>query len=134
MNPLTARQTEIMTLARQHGRVEVDALAAQFDVTPQTIRKDINDLCDRGLLDRQHGGAQCPSGVVNLAYEARRQLAAEGKRRIGEAAARLIPDEASIILNIGTTTEQVAQALRRHRGILVVTNNINVANILREVP
>src|SRR5690606_32966166 len=59
---------------------------------------------------------------------------AEGKRRIGEAAARLIPDEASIILNIGTTTEQVAQALRHHRGILVVTNNINVANILREVP
>lgn len=134
MNPLTARQAEIMTLARQHGRVEVDALAAQFAVAPQTIRKDINDLCDRGLLDRMHGGANMPSGVVNFAYEARRQQAADGKRRIGEAAAGLIPDEASIILNIGTTTEQVAMALRRHRGILVVTNNINVANILREVP
>jgi DeoR family glycerol-3-phosphate regulon repressor len=60
-------------------------------------------------------------------------LAADGKRRIGLKAADLIPDHASIVINIGTTTEQVAMALRRHEGIMVVTNNINAANILREV-
>ena len=121
-----------MALARQHGRVDVDTLAVKFAVTPQTIRKDLNELCERKLLNRLHGGAAYPSGVTNYAYEARRHLAAEGKRRIGLRAAELIPDNASLVLNIGTTTEQVAMALRRHTGLLVVTNNINVANILRE--
>jgi DeoR family glycerol-3-phosphate regulon repressor len=134
MDALNGRQAEIMTLARQTGRVEVDGLAQQFEVTPQTIRKDLNALCDGGLLERMHGGAMLPSGVVNFAYEARRQLAAEGKRLIGEAAAALIPEQSSLILNIGTTTEQVALALRRHAGLMVVTNNLNVANILRAVP
>lgn len=134
MEPLTTRQDDIMALARQHGRVDVEALALQFAVTPQTIRKDLNELCERKLLNRLHGGAAYPSGVSNYAYEARRLLAAEGKRRIGLRAAELIPDRSSLILNIGTTTEQVAMALRRHTGLMVVTNNINAANILREVP
>jgi DeoR family glycerol-3-phosphate regulon repressor len=134
LDALTQRQDDIMALARQHGRVDVDALAQQFAVTPQTIRKDLNELCDRKLLNRLHGGAAYPSGVSNYAYEARRLLAADGKRRIGLAAAAMIPDESSLILNIGTTTEQVAMALRRHTGLMVVTNNINAANILREVP
>jgi DeoR family glycerol-3-phosphate regulon repressor len=75
-----------------------------------------------------------PSGIANYAYDARRQLAAEGKRQIGLRAAALIPDNASIMLNIGTTTEQVARALRQHDGIMAITNNINVANILRTAP
>jgi DeoR family glycerol-3-phosphate regulon repressor len=130
---LTPRQADIMALARQHGRVDVDGLALKFTVTPQTIRKDLNELCDRRLLNRLHGGATYPSGVTNYAYEARRLLAADGKRAIGEKAASLIPDHSSVIINIGTTTEQVAMALRRHTGLMVVTNNINAANILREV-
>lgn len=133
MDPLTPRQTDIMALARQRGRVDVEHLAQRFAVTPQTIRKDLNELCERRLLNRQHGGANYPSGVANYAYEARRLLAAEGKRLIGIKAASLIPDNASLIINIGTTTEQVAYALRGHAGLMVVTNNINAANILREV-
>ncbi|MGB8818572.1 MAG: DeoR/GlpR family DNA-binding transcription regulator [Rhizobiaceae bacterium] len=124
--------TDILELARQRGRVEVEGLASHFDVTPQTIRKDLNDLCDRQLLQRVHGGAVHPSGVTNFAYDARRSVAADSKRLIGQAAARLIPDNSSVILNIGTTTEQVATALRRHQGLMVITNNINVANILRD--
>ena len=72
-----------MSLARALGRVSVDELAIRFDVTPQTIRKDLNDLCDRRLLTRVHGGATVASGVANLAYEARRLIAAEEKRAIG---------------------------------------------------
>ena len=133
MDPLTPRQADIMTLARESGRVDVDELALRFTVTPQTIRKDLNDLCERRLLNRQHGGATYPSGVTNYAYEARRFLAAEGKRAIGLRVATLIPDRSSVIINIGTTTEQVAMALRSHEGLMAVTNNINAANILREV-
>jgi DeoR family transcriptional regulator, glycerol-3-phosphate regulon repressor len=134
LEPLHPRLMEILEIARQRGRVDVEGLSSYFDVTPQTIRKDLNDLCDRSLLQRIHGGAVYPSGVTNFAYDARRTVAAEAKQRIGVTAAQLIPDNSSIILNIGTTTEQVALALRRHQGIMAITNNINVANILRDAP
>ncbi|MGH6925421.1 MAG: DeoR/GlpR family DNA-binding transcription regulator [Propylenella sp.] len=134
MEPITPRQFDILGLARQTGHVEVESLAGDFRVTPQTIRKDLNELCDRGLLQRIHGGATYPSGVTNYAYDARRVLAADAKRRMGVRAASLVPDNSSIVLNIGTTTEQVALALRRHQGILAITNNINVAHILRDSP
>jgi DeoR family glycerol-3-phosphate regulon repressor len=130
MEMLTPRQSDIVTLARSAGRVEVDGLAEQFGVTPQTIRKDLNDLCARGILQRFHGGAMVASGIANFGYEARRRLGTEAKRRIGLKAAALIPDNSSLLINIGTTTEQVATALRGKRGLLVITNNINVVNIL----
>ena len=91
----------------------------------------MNELCERGVLNRFHGGAVPPSGVVNVAYEARRQLAPDEKSAIGAKAAALVPDGASILINIGTTTEQVAMSLRQHQGLMVITNNINVANILQ---
>jgi DeoR family glycerol-3-phosphate regulon repressor len=125
---------DILEIARQRGRVDVELLASRFDMTPQTIRKDLNDLCERQLLQRIHGGAVYPSGVSNFAYDARRTLAADSKQMIGAAAAALVPDNSSIIINIGTTTEQVALALRRHQGLMVVTNNINVASIFRDAP
>ena len=116
---------------RSEGRVGVEALADRFNVTPQTIRKDLNDLCERGVLQRYHGGAVLASGIANFGYEARRKLATEEKRRIGVRAASLIPDSSSILINIGTTTEQVAVALRSKQGLLAITNNINVVNILQ---
>ena len=128
------RQADILDLARHTGRVHVEQLARQFDVTPQTIRKDLNELCERGLLQRVHGGAVVASATVNVGYEARRNLAAEEKQRIGRAAASLIPDRCSILINIGTTTEQVAMALRTKAGLLIITNNINVVNILYGYP
>ena len=85
------RQQEIMDLARQIGRVSVEDLATRFGVSSQTIRKDLNELCDQRLLDRVHGGAVVASGVQNLAYEARRTIAQSEKREIGKAAAALIP-------------------------------------------
>lgn len=131
MEPWTPRQVDIVALARSRGRVSVEGLAEQFNVTPQTIRKDLNDLCDRGVLQRFHGGAILTSGVANVGYEARRKLATEEKRRIGLRAAALIPDNSSLLINIGTTTEQVATALRGKHGLMVITNNVHVINILQ---
>lgn len=128
------RQAEIVELAKSQGRVGVDALVAHFGVTAQTIRKDLNDICENGLLKRVHGGAIFPSGVQNMQYEARRQIAADEKDAIGAAAARLIPNNASLFINIGTTTEAVSQALLEHTGLMVITNNINVANRMRVYP
>ena len=128
------RQQAIIALARAEGRVAVEALAARFEVSVQTIRKDLNQLCEQRVLSRVHGGAVLPSGVENLEYEARRRIAAEAKSAIGRAAAGLIPNDASLFINIGTTTEAVGQALTGHAGLLVVTNNINVANQMRVYP
>jgi DeoR family transcriptional regulator, glycerol-3-phosphate regulon repressor len=129
-----ARHKSILDIARRTGRVTVEALAEQLDVTPQTIRKDLNELCDRTLLSRVHGGAVITSGVDNLEYEARRLLAKEEKLAIGAAAAALIPDQASLFINIGTTTEEVARSLHRHSGLLVITNNLNVVDQLYRNP
>ncbi|MEZ5653798.1 MAG: DeoR/GlpR family DNA-binding transcription regulator [Burkholderiaceae bacterium] len=131
MAVLSPRQHEIVDLARDAARVDVDSLAAHFDVTPQTIRKDLNELATQGLLQRFHGGAMLSSGVANLAYDRRRRLATGAKHAIGDRAAALIPDDCSLFINIGTTTEQVARALRGRRGLMVITNNLNVAHILQ---
>ena len=132
MKILNARQQEIFDLAKLQGRVDVESLSEHFDVTPQTIRRDLTELCEQNYLGRIHGGAVHLSGVTNFAYNSRRLIAVEEKQNIGKAAASLIPDNASVILNIGTTTEQVAISLYRHKGLMVITNNINIANIMLE--
>lgn len=129
-----SRQADIVSLAKEQGRVLVDDLAVRFQVTPQTIRKDLNELCDARVLTRIHGGALYPSGNENVEYEARRSMASAEKQAIGKAAAGIIPDNSSLFINIGTTTEAVGEALRDHRELMVITNNINVANRLRLLP
>ena len=134
MQPLNDRQNDIIVLARSVGRVSVEELAARYEVTPQTIRRDLNELCDRRVLTRTHGGAIISSSVENLSYEARRFIAAAEKRAIGIAAATLIPNDSSLFINIGTTTEEVAAALTKHQDLLVITNNLNVAMTLYRHP
>jgi DeoR family glycerol-3-phosphate regulon repressor len=131
---LSFRQPQILDIARSEGRVMVEDLAARLGVTVQTIRKDLGDLAEAGMLERVHGGAVLPSGTTNIAYEQRRLLQGEAKAAIARACAAAIPHDASVFLNIGTTTEAVARELVRHQSLLVVTNNMNVANILMANP
>jgi DeoR family glycerol-3-phosphate regulon repressor len=124
------RQREILDLARKDGKVTVEGLAEHYDVTVQTIRRDLAELTDSGQLERVHGGAVVPSGVVNIVYEERRRLNASGKHAIAEACAQAIPNGVSVFMNIGTSTEAVARRLLDHENLLIVTNNLNIANIL----
>lgn len=128
------RHAAILASARRAGSVAVDALATELGVTPQTIRRDLNLLAERSMLSRVHGGAVVTSGVDNLDREARGHIAAEAKAAIGRAAAALVPNGASLFINIGTTTEAIARALVDHRNLLVVTNNLNVVSILAGRP
>ncbi|MFP4238530.1 MAG: DeoR/GlpR family DNA-binding transcription regulator [Rhodosalinus sp.] len=130
----TFRHSEILEIARREGKVTVEGLAQRFGVTVQTIRRDLSDLADAGKLERVHGGAVLPSGVANIGYEERRALNAGAKEAIGAACAAEIPESASVFLAIGTTTESVARHLLRHRDLMVVTNNLNAANILLANP
>ena len=131
---LNFRQTEILEIARAEGRVLVDDLAQRFEVTLQTIRRDLGELAEAGLLDRVHGGAVARPGVANIGYEQRRRMNEGAKAAIARACAAAIPDNSSLILNLGTTTEAVARELVHHRNLTVVTNNMNVANILLANP
>ncbi len=131
---LSFRQTDILELAKRKGRVSVDDLAERFGVTVQTIRRDLTELAELSKLDRVHGGAVLRSGVTNIGYEDRRDLNDEAKARIAQKCAADIPDGASVFLNIGTSTEAVARQLLGHKNLMVVTNNMNVANILIENP
>ncbi len=124
------RQREILERARKEGKVTVDELAGLYDVTVQTIRRDLSELADSGRLERVHGGAVTPSGVVNIVYNERRRLNGVGKKAIAVACAASIPDGSSVFMNIGTSTEAVAQELLDRENLLVVTNNLNIANIL----
>lgn len=110
----------------------VDDLAAHFRVTPQTIRRDMNLLSTRNLLERFHGGARPPSPSENTQYDIRRRTMAAQKKAIARAAANQIPNGASLFITIGTTTEAVAQCLIGHRDLRVTTNNLNVAGMLAQ--
>lgn len=129
-----ARHTAIMARARTHGKLRATPLAIQLGVTVQTVRRDLRDLAAAGLLERTHGGAVLPSGTRNIGYDDRRALNRDAKQKIARATALMIPDHASLFLNIGTTTEAVARALSQHRNLKIVTNNINVAAIMVHHP
>lgn len=126
----TLRKPEIISIARREGVVSVDHLVAHFGVTPQTIRRDLADLAEAGQLERVHGGAILPSTTTNIGYSERRQLNRGAKVDIARACAAQIPNGCTLFLNIGTTTEAVAAELMRHEGLIVVTNNVNIAVIL----
>jgi len=126
------RQRKIVDLVKSLGFVSIESLSTNFSVTPQTIRRDINELTQAGQLHRHHGGAGLPSSVKNAAYTARKVMCMPEKRRIAHLLARHIPDNASLFIDIGTTTEEVANALIHHKGLRVITNNLNVATILSE--
>ena len=127
---ISSRQHLIMDYIRHHGSVQVDQLSSHLGVTPQTIRRDLNQLYDLKLLQRVHGGAVVKDNVENLGYGARKTLMAEEKYSIARRTAELLPDNSSLFINIGTTTEGVAEFLFDRKGMLVVTNNINVASML----
>jgi len=127
---LAPRQQNILNLVRERSYVSIEELAQIFDVTPQTIRRDINQLADLNLLRRYHGGAAHDSSVENTAYSMRAGQLREEKQRIAEAIAAQIPDHASLFINIGTTTEAIARALLEHKGLKIITNNLHVAAML----
>lgn len=125
---------EIAELVREGGFVRIDALARRYGVTEQTIRRDVNRLCEQGIVRRVHGGAGRPQTPQNLAYQARQVLHLDAKRRIARMVAAQIPDGASLFIGIGTTPEQVAHALIGRSDLQVMTNNLAAAAALADQP
>ncbi|MCA7084550.1 DeoR/GlpR family DNA-binding transcription regulator [Cupriavidus sp. DB3] len=130
---LNPRQTALLEEVRSQGFASIEELARKFGVTLQTVRRDVNLLAENGMLARFHGGVRMDGSTTeNIAYRQRQLLNAEGKARIARAVAAAVPEGCSLILNIGTTVEEIARALVHHRGLRVITNNLHVANILAD--
>ncbi len=127
---LETRHEAIIEMLRATETAQVDYLADRFGVTTQTIRMDLRELSERGLVERTRGGARLVESVTNRQYTERRRMRSAQKQAIGKLAASLIPDNCSVAINIGTTTEQVASAMGGHRGLVVLSNNVNIINLL----
>lgn len=129
--PKPDRKDEILSALSREGQIDVDALVQRFGVAPQTIRRDLTALVQAGLVSRTHGSARLVATSGASSYETRRLRNLRAKAAIAETAAALVPDGASVAINVGTTTEQVARALMRHKNLTVVSNNTHIIQILR---
>ena len=134
MNKADSRKKNLLEFLNKRGYATIEELAQNFAVTPQTMRRDINQLATEGKVQRFHGGVGMPLSTENIIYDERKRLFPEEKRRIAELVARHIPDGASLCINIGTTTEAVAYALLEHRNLRILTNDLNVARICAGTP
>jgi len=124
---LSERQAHIAEMVRQSDAVRVEDLARHFRVTTQTIRRDLNLLCEQGLARRVHGGVQRMNTPGNVAYTWRQVLNHRAKQMIAEEVARHVPNGVALAFSIGTTPEIVSSALLKHRHLKVFTNNLNIA-------
>ena len=128
---LTDRQTQIIEfLTSRGGTLSSSELTESFDVSVQTIRKDLNELSDLGVVRRVHGGITLPTQSRNLSFTNRQVINFEEKQQIAKLTAKYIPDGSSLFLGIGTTPGQIAEHLIYHTGLKVITNNLNAAMAL----
>ena len=122
------RRTQILQIVRAEGRARVNELANRFSSSAVTIRNDLNELHQRGLVLRSHGGAVLPDTILRESpVHERLKTHAEEKRRIGALAATLINDGETIILDSGTTTLEIARQIKNKQGLQVITNGVNIA-------
>jgi DeoR family transcriptional regulator of aga operon len=129
------RRTQILQRVRSAGRVKVNELAAHFSTSAVTIRSDLNELHQRGLVLRSHGGAVLPDTIHRESpVDERLKAHAAEKRRIGALAATLINDGETIILDSGTTTLEIAREIKNKQGLQIITNGVNIAAELLDAP
>lgn len=126
------RREAISALVLEQGAVTVGSLAERFDVSMQTIRRDVDTLCEGDMLHRVHGRIELSEEFLNTPFDQRAGTNLLGKRAIGEAAAHLIPDGSTVFISIGSTPLSVAQAMCSRSNLTIITNNMSAAMVLSE--
>ncbi len=131
----TERRSRILKLLEKDGKVYVKNLSDLFNVSEVTIRNDLDLLEKKNLLIRMHGGALKIQRVgIDYQLNAKYKKHVNEKRAIGKKAVELIKNGETIILDSGTTTEEIAKNLGRFNDLTVITNSLNVAGQLVELP
>ena len=126
------RRARVVEIVHERGTISVGALAEMLDVSTQTIRRDIDKLCEDDSLRRKHGRVELARRHLNTPFDERAATNPDGKRDVARAAADLIPNGASLFISIGSTPLSVAKALRRRKNLTVITNNLNAAMALSD--
>jgi DeoR/GlpR family transcriptional regulator of sugar metabolism len=131
-NPTLARRHQELQLVEARGQISVEELARHFSVSDDTIRRDLQELEKRKLLLRTHGGAASAALLVHRAtpFLTRANANADAKATIGRAAAQLISDGETLIINGGSTTFAFAAGLSQRRNLTIVTNNVTMLSVL----
>ena len=130
MNSLE-RQSQIVGIVQDRGRIEIPDICEKFDVSEMTARRDLNELDRQGLLRRVHGGATANLGrSYEPPFHTRAVKNRSVKTAIGLKAAELIYDGDSIALDVGTTTLEIVQGLTGKRNLTILTNGLGIANLL----
>jgi DeoR/GlpR family transcriptional regulator of sugar metabolism len=128
--PETPRQRELLDHIRAHGVRQVQELATFFGVSPSTVRRDLDGLAQRGLIERHHGSAVSTDERVLKTWTARQHTHPDRKKRIGEAAVPLIAPGSTVLVLGGTTTDAMLAALPPSAEFTVITNSLGVAGRL----
>lgn len=122
----------IQQVVQERGGVSVGALSEMLGVSTQTIRRDLDILCESEGLRRAHGRIELAQDRLNTPFDQRAGTNLVGKRAIAEVAAARIPDRATLFISIGSTVLSVARALHRRKELTVITNNLSAAMALSE--
>jgi DeoR family glycerol-3-phosphate regulon repressor len=128
------RQQKILALLNEHGSLLTDKLADLFKVTSQTIRRDINALCEVGLSRKQHGGITLPPARDNLSISKREVTNVAVKQQISTAALQEVQAGNTVFLSYGSTVSQFAKLLPQDISLTVVTNNLDAVSYLSNFP
>jgi DeoR family transcriptional regulator, aga operon transcriptional repressor len=128
------RRREILSRLAETGYVEAKDLSRRLQVDASTIRRDLEALAAVGQLERTHGGARLTSGAADIPYAVKERARIGAKMLIGAAAAHLVSDGDSVLLDSGSTTYQLAVALRTCRDLTIVTNDLRIAILVADYP
>lgn len=134
MDTITERQARIVEIVSQQGFATIETLARDFGVSTQSVRRDIIRLDADGLLQRFHGGVGVRETSARMDYAEKRTVATDAKQRIATRVALLVPEGSVVFLDVGTTVEAVAHALREKQRLRVFTTSLAAANILAGRP
>lgn len=123
------RRQYILGLAQKHGRVLVEDLSESLGISRITIRKDLDHLQNRGVLQRTHGGAILPTtgSLSDPSLQEKEGLSSVEKERISAAAVKLVKEGQCVLLDSGTTTTAIARALKTFSHLTIITNALNIA-------
>lgn len=127
MLPIERRQ-QILSRIREDGKIEIEALARELDVSAMTIRRDLATLEEEGKVMRTHGGAVAPNALIaETPYQNKVTVNTEQKRAVAQLAAEMIPKHAKVLLDSGTTTLEIAKKIKFRDDLLIVTNDIKIS-------
>jgi len=130
------RRRQIASQVTEAGHATISELADLFGASVDTIRRDLDKLTRQGILLRTYGGvvsAETSTNIHHVTFHARAQKHLAAKRAIAVAAASLVANDSTVLVNGGTTVLEFARALRGHRGLTLVTNNLKLPEVLPDL-